>query len=252
MNENQNLNNQNGNDINQVVNSIPPVSEVKIEEQVNTPPVNGTVDLTNKNDSVNKEQKNGKGSTILLILLFVFLFGYIMGMPYINEYINKLKSDNDLSQIEKDAIEEEKRQEQQNNKPVEVPKEEKTSELVCTFNFVFDLNYTLIQTQKFYYDSNNKIISSSNSYQYGFNVINDTYTNLKNQCDQDSLKYVTHDGYTMACSYDDTSINISHEFDLENFVPIVDGTTIIKANAGYGDNINTVKNSLISQGYSCK
>ena len=55
----------------------------------------------------------------------------------------------------------------------------------------------------------------------------------------------------MACSYGDTNITISHEFDLKTYTPIIDGTTNIQANAKYNQDINSIKSDLVSKGYTC-
>jgi len=220
---------------------VTPINEVKIEED-------NSVSNQLSND---KTSKNSKFSTVMLILFFIVMFVYIMGMPYINEFINNLMKDDGLSQIELDAIEEEKRQEQENKKPV-TPEVVEKKELICTLNNTLNPNYTLVEVQKLYYNNNKQILNSSYSYQYTFVSIDEDYNSLKTKCDEDSLKYVTHEGYTMSCSYDDVNIEISHEFDLETFEPIVDGENNIEANVSYKDNIETVKNTLVSQGYTCQ
>ena len=75
---------------------------------------------------------------------------------------------------------------------------------------------------------------------------------MKIKCDEDSLKYLTHDGYTMSCSYGDNNIEIDYEFDLKTFTPIIDENSNIQANASFKEDINTRKNNLISQGYTCE
>lgn len=260
------MNQNNINDVNQSVNNtIPPINEVKIEEEKGETVVlndnqnqNGQVTVSpvgnTGNQNSNEPPKNSNVSTILLILLFIFLFAYIMGMPYINQFIQDLTSDTGLSKIEQEAKKEEEKQkqEEEQNKPTPTPDDEKTKELVCTSTANTNGNYTLVQIQKFYYNSKNKILSSKLISQYSFNIIDDSYNSLKLQCDNDSLKYLTHEGYTMACSYGENNIEISHEFDLKTFTPIVDGMTNIQANATYQQDLNTVKNNLISQGYTCE
>ena len=239
--------------------SVPPIAEVKVEAN-NTVITddnlsqNNTTSLENNSKNSSEPPKNNKVSTILLILLFIFLFGFVMGMPYIREYVQNIKSDTGLSEIEKDAKKEEEKQQQQqqSQKPTPTPEDEKTKELVCTSNSNSFENYTLVEIQKFYYNSKNQILNSKKISQYNFTTIDEAYTSLKKQCDEDSLKYLTHKGYTMACSYGETNIEISHEFDLETFTPIVDGATNIQANATYQQSLDTIKDNLISQGYTCK
>lgn len=248
MNENQN------NEVNSVANQVTPMNEVQIEGEVSTPKMNSNETVTsNQNQMSNEPPKNSKLSTFLLILLFAFLFAFVMGMPYINNFIREFKSDTGLSEIEKQAQEEEKKQQQQENQPpVEKPNEEETFELNCTLNNTTDYNYNLVQIQKFYYNSNNQVMSSKNIYQYTFTVVDDFYNQLKTQCDEDSLKYITRDGYTVACSYGDTNIEINHEFDLETFKPIIEGDINIQANASFKQDIGIIKSNLVQLGYICE
>ena len=219
---------------------------------------NSTATTTNTNQQTTVSEptppsKNSKVTTVLLILLFLFFFGFIMGMPYIQKFVNDYKSNKELSEIEKEAIKEEEKQKQEaeNNNPQPVP-EEKLAELECTSSNQTTNNYSLIETQKFYYNSTNQVVKSSILSQYTFTIVDETYNSLKSQCDNDSLKYATHEGYSTACSYSDTTVEISNEFDLKTFTPIVDGDVNIQANATYQQDINTIRNNLTSQGYTCK
>ena len=232
-NQSSNLNSDNTNQY------IPPISDVKIDSSLND---------TNNND--NDNTSNSKLSTILLIILFIFLFAFVFGMPYIREFITNLKADSGLSKIEQEAIAEEKRQEAL-NKPTPTPEVIKTSSLTCTKTSVLP-NYTLNESETFSYNESNEVLSNSKVYDYSFSVVNDDYNLLKNQCDVDSLKYASYAGYSMACSYSDVNIKISHEFDLELFKPITDGDTNILASASYKQNINTLKSTLESNGYTCE
>lgn len=278
MNENQvpnNMNQNNTNGVNSTMNntssasvaptinpaSVPPIAEVKVEAASDTNvvqptevPVNSTTVGGDSGQPSSEPPKNSKVSTVLLILLFVFLFAFVMGMPYIREFMNNLKDDTGLSEIEQAAREEEERQkqEEESKKPTPTPDDEKTTELVCTSTSNVVENYTLIETQKFYYNSKNKILSSKLISNYSFTITDDTYNSLVTRCDEDSLKYLTHSGYTMACSYGDSKIEISHEFDLKTFKPIIEGTTNIQANASYQQDLSEIKANLLSQGYICE
>ncbi len=247
--------------------AVPSIAEVKVESSATTPvnSSNGnmmpfsetsTTNSTGESSSLSSDKppKNSKISTILLIFLFLFLFAFIMGMPYIRSFIQELKADTGLSEIEKEAQEEEKKQQQEeeNQKPTPTPEDEKTTELTCTSSSSTVGNYTLVEVQKFYYNSKNQVLSSKMISQYSFTSVDTTYLTLKQQCDEDSLKYLTHEGYTMACSYGENNIEISHEFDLESFTPIVDGTTNIQANATYQQDIEAIKADLASKGYTCQ
>lgn len=253
MNENQNNSNTVVNETPQVI-AIPDI-QIEKEEIINndnleSKPRENEVPI---NTTPPESPKGNTTSTVLLILLFVFLFVYIMGMPYIRTFIQDLKSDTGLSEIEQEAQKEEQRQEEEaeSNKPTPTPEEEITKEITCTSTPTTVENYTLVQVQQFYYNSNNQVLNSKQIYKYNFAMLDDTYTNLKTKCDEDSLKYLTHEGYTMSCSYDDVNIELGHEFDLEKFKPIIDGTTNITANATYKQNLDEVKSVLINQGYTC-
>lgn len=251
MNEDQNYNTQTStSNVNQVVSEVIAINEVKIENEMATPEVNNKTPVSNNSEP----PKNNKFSTILLILLFVFLFSFVMGMPYINEFIINLKSNNSLSEIEQEAIKEEEKQkeEAEKNNSIVVPEVEKTNVLVCTANVISTGTYTSVETKKLYYNSKNEILTTDFISKYNFKSQDETYNSLKKQCDEDSLKYITHEGFTMECSYDDVNLEISHSFDLETFKPIVDGSTTIDVDITYKQDINTVKNNLISQGFTCE
>lgn len=235
-------------------NQLPEVNtEVKEEQQV--VPVAEVEVIEDKKiaEADTKEDKKSNLSTILLILLFVGFFVYIMGMPYINSYIDKLTSDNGLSEIEKKAKLEEEKQNQQQSTPVVTPeKEEILKEVICTSNISNLENYQLTEIQKFEVNESNQIINSSITSNYTFTAVNDFYNSLKKECGEDSLKYVNYDGYGRACSYDDVNVEVSHTFELETFKPITDQSVNIGANATYKQNIDEVKNLLISKGYTCE
>lgn len=253
MNQNENINSQNTDNnvqsptnnqtlVNETIKDPTPISEVRVEES-----------SVQQDIQPRQPAKNNKVSTILVILLFIFLFAFIMGMPYINDFINNLKSESGLSEIEKQAKNEEKKQQQENNKNNQsTNQEEKLAELICTLSENSNTNYQLNTTQKFNYNKTNQVINSSITSEYLFTTTDNTYLELKNKCDQDSLKYINREGYTMACSYSDKTIEISDTFELETFKTIIDGTTTIKANATYKQDIATIKSDLTSQGYTCK
>lgn len=248
-----NENYTNGNNTTVVESQVPPIRPVEVSDTV-------TTDLKQENSNMrgsspsNQSPKNNKISTILLILLFIFLFIFIMGMPYIREFVHQFKADTGLSEIEKKAKEEEEkqRQEEESKKPTPIPEEEKTTELICTSSEMVSENSKIIEIHYFYYNSKKQVLNSKKVSQYSFSTVDDTYLALKQECDQNSLKYITHPGYTMSCNYGETNIQISHEFDLKTFTPIVDGITNIQANATYQQNIDSLKQELISKGYICK
>lgn len=207
----------------------------------------------NKNTSNQEPPKGGKGKTIGLVLLFVFFFVYVMGMPYIRDFISDFKSNAGLSEVEKAAKEEEEKQQKEKDKQnnTQKPVEEKLEELVCTSQDNKTNDYTLNVVEKFQY-SNNKIKSSSVTNKYTFLVQNESYNTLKKSCDEDALKFATKAGYTMTCNYSDTEIEIANSFDLEIFKKIVDGTTTIDANTTYQKNINDIRTEMSLKGYTCQ
>ena len=148
--------------------------------------------------------------------------------------------------------EEKQRQEEESKKPTPTPEDEKTTELTCTSPENIVGNATVVEIHHFYYNSKKQILSSKKVSQYRFTVADTNYLTLKQECDQNSLKYLTHEGYTMSCNYGDTNIEISHEFDLKTFTPIIDGTTNIQANATYKQKIDLVKEDFVGRGYTCK
>lgn len=237
------------NEINVNNEQISSISEVKIEQQKEELNLSNNV----SNDtvvSINNEP-GSKKSTILLILLFIFLFAFVFGMPYINEFINELQSNSEMSQIKEDTIQDENQQNVLSNQE-SFSEVVETKEVVCTSQLTNVSNYTLLTTEEFYYDNNNQVLSSKIVYNYNFVIEDEEYNSLKKKCEEDSLKYLLNDGYTTACSYENLNIQISHEFDLETFATISDGDTIIEANVSYKQNIDEIKNNLISKGYTCE
>lgn len=237
-----------------------PIREVIVENTTlsnqdnNLNPPNDVVEVPTSIESGNssKPPKKNNVSTILLILLFIILFAFIMGMPYIREFVQNIKVDTGLSEIEKEAKEEEKRQqkEEESKKPTPTPVEEQTQELVCTSESTTVGNHSLVETQKFYYNSKKQVLNSQTISNYTFTSIDEDYNLLTKQCDEDSLKYLTHEGYTMSCHYSEGNIEISHEFELKKFTPILEAN--IEANAAYQQDLDTIITNLTNQGYTCK
>ena len=95
-------------------------------------------------------------------------------------------------------------------------------------------------------------MESTKTTTYRFNEANENYENLKTQCNENSLKYVSKNGYEVACNYNDTEVVMEDKFDLAQFSTIKDGTTIIEANAKYKENVSSVKTRLESLGYVCE
>ena len=122
MNQTSNQNNTTFNSNTNTINNpatmdsqVPPINPVEVSNFVNTDSASLSKEsisstVTETSNSSNKPPKNNKVSTILLILLFIFLFAFIMGMPYIKEFIHEFKADTGLSEIEKKAKEEEEKQ----------------------------------------------------------------------------------------------------------------------------------------------
>lgn len=240
---------------------VTPINEVRIETSDTTienlsndkNKVLENQSILNSNTELKKVPNNkpNNKSTILLIILFIFLFTFIMGMPYINDFVKELRAGKELSEIEKEAKKEEERQKQEEKKKENHSTEEtETKELICTFEGNATDNYTLTQIQKFYYNQKNQIINSKNISQYHFISEDNSYLTLKQQCEEDSLKYLAHAGYTMSCNSGEMNIEISHEFDLESFKPIEEAN--IQANATYLQNVDSIKIELTNQGYTCQ
>lgn len=240
--ETNKINNNTENNIKQSTNPVP-INNIDVKVESNTE--------TSQNS--NSQNSNNSVSIILLILLFIFLFSFIFGMPYINEFINNIKNKSGLSTIEQEAKKEEQRQQEEEKKNNSSNKTtEQLTQLTCTLSDTSNQNYSLISIQQFDYNSKNEIITSSIKLEYTFKTVDETYNNLKTKCDRDSLKYIGREGYTMACNYNDNSIEISDTFNLETFKTINDGTTVIQANTTYKQNVKTIKTNLINEGYTCK
>ncbi len=193
-----------------------------------------------------------KWKRTLVLVFFIFVFAFVMGMPYINEYLDSLKKEVGMSDIERRAKEiedEQKKAEEEKNKPVV---QEKLKTLTCKSTSQATTEYTKVIEETFNYNSKNQVIKSSIKTTYTFEAINDSYNSLKTQCDEKGLKFIDKDGFESACSYSDTEVVIENTFDLEIFKPIQDGTTTISANAEYQAKLDTVKNNLVAQGYTCE
>ena len=201
----------------------------------------------------NKPLEDGpKWKRMLVLFFFAFVFAFVMGMPYINDALDKLKKDAGMSDIERRAKQiedEEKKKEEEKNKPV---KEEELKTLTCTSQPVPTADYTRVTVETFDYNAQNQVINSSIKTTYTFVAVNDSYNTLKAQCDEKGLKFINKEGFESACSYSDTEVVIENKFELKTFTPIQDGATIINANAEYETKLDSVKNNLVAQGYTCE
>ena len=201
----------------------------------------------------NKSLEDGpKWKRTLVLLFFIFVFAFVMGMPYINDYLDSLKKEVGMSDIERRAKEiedEQKKKEEENKTPVV---QEELKILTCKSQPQQTLEYKKEIEEVFNYNSKNQVIKSSIKTIYTFETANDSYNSLKTQCDEKGLKYIDKDGFESACSYSDTEVVIENTFDLELFKPIQDGANTIKANAEYQEKLDTVKNDLVAQGYICE
>ena len=231
-------------------NTEPVVEEPTYEEM---PSMEPTL-INNYEEKVEAKPKKKKDiRMILLVLLFVFLFLFIMFMPQIQDAINSIKKETGLSEIEKQAKEIEKEQNKANGV---VSQEEESKEqylkLTCTSTTTALEDYDRTVVETFEYNSKKEVMASAKKVTYTFITANESYENLKTQCNENSLKYVSKKGYEIACSYNDTQVVIEDKFDLKNFSTIKDGTTIIAANAKYKDKIDTIKTKLEALDYTCE
>ena len=169
-----------------------------------------------------------------------------------NEYVEKMTQKEGLSPIERRARELEKEQKRKEEEEKKANKKEEYKILTCTSITEQLTDYMKDVVQTFEYNSKNEIVKSSVKTTYTFQAVNDSYTKLKTDCDQNGLKYIDKPGYELGCSYSDTEVIIENTFDLELFKPIQDGTELIEANAKYQDKIDNIKKELTNQGYTCK
>ena len=198
-----------------------------------------------------KEKKNKKNK--FLILLFILLFSFIWGMPYINEYLDTLKKDAGLSPIEREARRLEALENKENEKNTKTnEKKEVLTKLTCTSLPVAKENYDLTTVEVFEYNSKKEVIISSKKETYTFNIVDDVYTKLKTECNDNSLKYIDRKGYEVACSYNDNEVVMENTFDLSTFETIASKATVIEANAKYKENVDSLKTRLESLGYTCQ
>ena len=198
------------------------------------------------------ELKDGpKWKRVMVFIFFILMFAFVMGMPYINEYIEKLTAKEGLSPIERRAraLEEEQKRKEEEEKNANKQEEYKT--LTCNSITEQLTDYMKDIEQTFEYNSKNEIVKSSIKTTYTFQTINESYTTLKTKCDQDGLKYIDKAGYEPGCSYNDTEVIIEKTFDLEIFKSIQDGTELIDSNAKYKDKTDDIKKELTNQGYTC-
>lgn len=228
---------------------IQPTIEPQIIEEKSE--IENQIPENNLESQNNNSNKKSNKSSILLIILFILLFAFVLGMPYVNEFLDNIKKDTGLSEIEQQAKNIEKEQEKEN-----ALKDKKTEEKIETLDCTSPTNnfegYNSVIVESFEYNSKNQVLSSSKTTTYTFVEQNENYASYKDKCDNDSLKYLNRQGYTMSCSYSDTEVVIGDEFNLEVFMPIVDGDVTITANANYLENVNLLKNRLIENGYTCK
>jgi len=222
--------------------------EPKQEETIIQEPI-----VSNQTVEPVKQKSKKDVRTILLFLLFIFLFAFIMFMPQINDLLNNIKKDTGLSEIERKAKEIEQAQNGGSTTAEDgTTVKEKLSTLTCTSTTVALDDYDRTVVEIFEYNSNKEVVSSTKTITYTFTSANETYENLKTQCNENSLKYIDKSGYEVACSYNDVEVVMSDKFDLSTFSTITDGTTTIEANAKYKENISSVQTRLESLGYTCE
>ena len=200
---------------------------------------------------IKKEKKKKDVRSILLIILFIFLFAFIMGMPYINEFLDNLKKDAGLSPIEQRAREIEREQQKQNPKAKVTDDGEIVKDKLTTLTCTLESTDTTI-VEAFSYNSKGQVLESSKTTTYKFTTQDDKYNNLKDECNNNSLKYVEKKGFEVACSYNDTEVEISNKFDLSTFTTINDGMTKIEANAKYKEKVDSVKKRMAQANYTCE
>ena len=237
------------------IKAIIPVENVEVEEEKET------YKKSSLRDYVPKEvdPKVRKRNNILITLLFIFLFVFVMVIPYINDYLEGLNKKDELSEIEKRAreIEQEqnkKQEEEKKEKEKQIQEEASLKKMTCTLVVPASETATYSKTtvQTFEYNTSNQVVTSGIKNTYTFTTPDANYTALTQKCDADSLKYLDKEGYTMSCNYTELEVSIGNEFDLEKFSPINDGATIITSNATLNEDVNALKQRLITSGYTCE
>lgn len=215
--------------------SVEPVEEVKIEEEQEVVPT--------KVKKLPASEKHPKLTTFFLTFFFILLFVYIMAMPYVDEWVQKMKENKNNTDTNEVVNE--------NKQTQPVTKQEELKILTCTLAKTPTESYTETIIETFEYNKDNKIVNSSKTHKYKFTQEDASYQALSKEC-TDSLKYLGNPGFTISCTNQDLEIVIGNEFELKTFKPIKDGEKTITSNANYNDSIETIKTNLTTIGYICE
>ena len=230
-----NISNNNQTGIQTVSTNIttPNVSEVVSNNNLSMPDTNepNIVNITPVNDNVNNdsnESKNGKFKSILLVIFFVLLFGFIMFLPQISEFFQTGKSNYNSKEVLNGVL---------------VCTSEKSNDVTTTY-YQMDLKF-----------SQKKLQSSE------YNVTVESEDDSKIQSSDKECKTVREmatdiDGIDVMCTSSDNISTMIQDYNYK----LIDNSKLTKfTEAGgfypefkYNDDIYNIQSKMIKAGYDCE
>ena len=213
--------------------TTPNVSEVVSNNNLSMPDTNepNIVNITPVNDNVNNdsnESKNGKFKSILLVIFFVLLFGFIMFLPQISEFFQTGKSNYNSKEVLNGVL---------------VCTSEKSNDVTTTY-YQMDLKF-----------SQKKLQSSE------YNVTVESEDDSKIQSSDKECKTVREmatdiDGIDVMCTSSDNISTMIQDYNYK----LIDNSKLTKfTEAGgfypefkYNDDIYNIQSKMIKAGYDCE
>ncbi len=230
-----NISNNNQTGIQTVSTNIttPNVSEVVSNNNLSMPDTNepNIVNITPVNDNVNNdsnESKNGKFKSILLVIFFVLLFGFIMFLPQISEFFQTGKSNYNSKEVLNGVL---------------VCTSEKNNDVTTTY-YQMDLKF-----------SQKKLQSSE------YNVTVESEDDSKIQSSDKECKTVREkatdiEGIDVMCTSSDNISTMIQDYNYK----LIDNSKLTKfTEAGgfypefkYNDDIYNIQSKMVKAGYDCE
>lgn len=231
---------------------IPPQQEVSVNNNKETKKIEASSPMQAEKTEIDASKSTGP-----MIIFFILIFGFIIGLPYLTDYLNAKK------QAEKDAAFEEQLKQQEEQMKQE---EEKTNEQPAYKNLTcisapqditaetVPTNSPATSTQTYvfkYLDDNLKEYVSTTSFVY--KVSDSSYELEKNNCqkqliDSASLNVV---GYEFNCSINDLLIEKTEKYNLENFKITDESGKTLEPVFKKDTKISVISDNLKKQGYTC-
>lgn len=204
---------------------------------------------TPSNDTPPNIEKNGKSSNLFIIVLFLIVALFIFFLPKINDFVHKKPA---------------------KAKPTPTPtvtatpsaNAEKTKKLTCTMPASKD-DKTSKETMVVYHYTyeNNKLKKIEVVTKDQYTVANDTNKTVigadTTTCNDINALKDKVDGYKITCDVANNTFTKTENYDLSSFVSpseITIGKTkkTLTTNFNLDDNIDTIKDTMTSQGATCK